>query len=106
MRKKDHVQTIMKKVAKLGPAIPGTIRKVRLRCGKDGCRCQSGKDEDKHGPYYFWSRKVKGRMTSSSIPRGKVGQFRRWIENRRRLERLVDQILAQGQKDALKILED
>lgn len=105
MKKKRKRKTVKQRISALGPAIPGTIRKVRLKCGKQGCRCQSGREADKHGPYYFWDRKEDGRLTSSSIPKDCLGDFRKWIRNRKSLEKLVDRLLVQGQKRALKRLE-
>lgn len=108
MRNKNPVKNLnqlKKMISKLGPALPGTIRKVKLRCGRRGCRCQSGRDKDKHGPYYFWSYKVKGKLTTSSVPKKSIKQFQLWIENRRQLERLVDQLLSQGRENAMKALQ-
>ena len=85
--------------AALHPA--GTIRAVKLKCGRANCRCRSGNDEDKHGPYYFWNRKVKGKMTSSSIPPDKVSQVKKWIQNRHRLEKLIGRLLTQGHREAV-----
>jgi hypothetical protein len=79
-------------VAKNEPAVPGKVRTVRLRCGKDTCKCQSGKDADKHGPYYFWDRKVDGKLTSTSVPKADLPRFYKWIENREKLEEIVTQI--------------
>jgi hypothetical protein len=102
MKKKNPPRNLKRKISKLGPAIPGTIREVRLKCGKDGCRCQSGKAEDKHGPYYFWDRKVKGKLTSSTVAKDKVAKIKEMIENRRKFEKLFDRLLAQGMKAALR----
>ena len=37
----------------LGPVVPGTLRKVYVRCGKKNCRCQIGRKSYWHGPYFF-----------------------------------------------------
>lgn len=102
MKKKN----VKNQITKLGPAISGTVRSVRLKCGKANCRCQSGKDTDKHGPYYFWARKAKGKLTSTSIPKEKVRFFKKWIQNRHKLEKLTARLLAQGEKTAKNSLKD
>ena len=105
MKKLSPLKNIKKRISKLGVAIPGTVREVRLKCGKAACRCQSGKIEDKHGPYFFWDRKVKGKLTSSTVSKEKVAVIREMIENRRRLERLFDRFLVQGMRAAIKEID-
>ena len=73
-------------------ALPGKIRTVYLKCGKESCKCKSGKDTDKHGPYTFWDRRVDGKLTSSSIPKDEIKKFKGWIKNREKLEKLVKEI--------------
>jgi hypothetical protein len=84
---------------RLGLAIPGTIRKTYLLCGKKECACAS-KGGSPHGPYYFWNRKVNGKLTSKSIPKGKLRLYEGWIENRKELERLMQEVLEFGQEIA------
>ena len=86
------------------PVISGRIRTVYLRCGKSTCKCRSGEDSDKHGPYYFWDRKVDGKLTSSSIPAESLKTFQGWLKNRKQLEKLVADIKEKGDTKALKSL--
>jgi len=86
-------------------ALPGTIRTVFVVCGKKECKCQSRKEADKHGPYFFWDRKVDGKLTSTSIPAEKLKTFLKWIENRGRLEKIVAQIKAESEAAAKKSIE-
>ena len=79
--------------------IPGTIRETYLHCGKKECAC-SAKDGTPHGPYYFWNRKVNGKLTSKSISPDKLQLFQVWIKNREMLEALVNQVLEFGQEIA------
>lgn len=93
-------KNLLKKMSGLDLAIPGTIREVYLKCGKENCSCISGKKNDKHGPYYFWDRLSEGKLTSSSIPKNQVAQFKKWIKNRHKLEKMQKQLLDQGQNVA------
>ena len=52
--------------------------------------------------YYFWSIKRNGKLTSISLAVGDLPKFRRWIENRRQLEILLEEVLEHGVKQALK----
>jgi len=87
-------------------AIPGTLRAVRLKCGKSGCICLSGNDSDKHGPYYLWDRKVNGKLTSTSIPKSKLIIFRRWIQNREGLEDIINQVKIESEGIARKSVKE
>ena len=80
-------------------AIPGTIRETYLHCGKKECAC-SAKNGKPHGPYYFWNRKVNGKLTSKSISPDKLHLFQAWINNRQALEALVVQVLEYCQEIA------
>ena len=95
------MKKLNEQILNLGPAIPGTIRQVLLRCGRKNCACASGHQRDKHGPYFFWSHKNNGRLTSLSLTESEARQFQQWIDNRRTLEGLVQDILDEGIKMAL-----
>jgi hypothetical protein len=90
---------------RLGLAVPGTIRKTYLLCGKKECACAS-KGGQPHGPYYFWTRKVNGKLTSKSIPKDKLRLYEGWIENRREFERLMKEVLEFGQEIAANLQPD
>jgi len=106
MKTTDVRRRICNEISSIGTAIPGTIRSVKLKCGSGNCKCKSGKNEDKHGPYFFWNRKVNGKMTSASIPKDKVSQFKSWINNRKKLEKLVADLIERDQKFAVKALKE
>ena len=89
----------------LDTVIPGTLRTVYLKCGKTECKCRSGNEADKHGPYHFWDRKVDGKLTSSSIPLKELKKFRQWIKNRERLDELVRRVKVQGEQSAVKFIQ-
>ncbi len=103
MKKKE---AIIQQISKLHPAISGIIRKVHLKCGKKNCRCQSGEEKDRHGPYYFWARTVNGKLTSTSVPGDKVAVIKSYIANRKKLEKLIKTLLDQGQEQALKLIRE
>lgn len=87
-------------LAKIDVAIPGTLRTITMKCGKDSCPCFSGDKKFFHGPYFFWDRKVNGKPSSLSIPKELVPTFKKWIANRKKIERLFKKILDDGQKFA------
>ena len=101
MTPQEKYLELKKKIMDLGIVIPGTVRKVTLRCGNAGCHCRESK-KNRHGPYLFWDRKKKGRLSSMSIPETCREQFQKWIGNRRVLEALVRKMLALGLQMASK----
>jgi hypothetical protein len=51
----------------------GSLHKERKRCGKENCRCTSGREEDLHGPYYYrrW-RDSEGNQHKEYVPKPEV----------------------------------
>lgn len=82
-------KTLCASLDKIDLAIPGRLRTVTMKCGKDSCPCSSGKKEFFHGPYFFWDRKVNGKPSSLSLPKELVPSFQKWIDNRKKLEALL-----------------
>jgi hypothetical protein len=98
-------ERIKAKLLRLGLVIPGTIRETYLLCGKKTCAC-AAKGGAPHGPYYFWNRKMNGRLTSKSVPKGKLTLYERWISNRRTLEQIVQDLLDFGSNYATDLPTD
>lgn len=85
--------------------LPGTIRQLYMKCGKSGCACQTNA-EAKHGPYFLWDRKVGKKLTSKMIPAKTVPFLKKGIENRKMLEKLVQEAVKISQEMAVNIVED
>ena len=66
------------------PVLAGSLVKQYVICGKSGCRCQRGQ---KHGPLFYLYWKEQGRSRSLYVPREKVVEIRRQIQNYRRLQK-------------------
>ena len=66
----------------------GSVQTRYLKCGKPGCHCHDN-PANRHGPYHYWTRKVKGRTIAVLLSEPEVGIYREWIQNNRRLDRLV-----------------
>ena len=77
----------------VGFALPGTVLERRIRCGKRGCRCAA--DPPKlHGPYYQWTRKVKGRTLTRLLSAAQMARYARWFENAKRIRSLTSELEA------------
>lgn len=45
-----------------------------------------------HGPYYQWTRKVRGKTATVRLTREEADLLRQWISNGRQLNKIVAQI--------------
>jgi hypothetical protein len=61
----------------------GSLVEQYVTCGKPRCRCTRGQ---KHGPLYYLYWKEQGRSRSLYVPREKVSELRRQIQNYRRFQ--------------------
>ena len=92
---KKQLLDLKKQIDELEIAIPGSIQISYLRCGKKNCRCHQAEDQ-RHGPYYLWYRRVDGKTTTQSIAEEDVQSYRMWIDNREKLEALFQKIITLG----------
>jgi hypothetical protein len=99
------LQAVKMKIINLGVAIPGTIRMIYSKCGKANCACQTDK-KARHGPYFLWDRKVNGKLSSKMVSREMAKKIKIWIENRKRLEFLIHEILTLGQEFAVTSVDE
>src|ERR1035437_3358883 len=47
-------------------ALPGTLARRFMRCGKTNCRCKAD-PPSLHGPYLHWTRTVAGKTVTRSL---------------------------------------
>ena len=87
-RYEQKYRTLVAELSEIGFISPGSLVVRTTSCGKSGCRCQADPPE-RHGPYYQWSRAVRGRTVSRRLDESEAELYRTWIANRRRLERVV-----------------
>ena len=90
-----QLNDLKKQIAAVEMAIPGSIQTAYLRCGKKNCRCHQDENQ-RHGPYYLWYRRIDGKTATQYIAEEDVHFFRMWIQNREKLEALVQKIVSIG----------
>lgn len=66
----------------------GSVLKMYMPCGKPGCRCQATPPR-LHGPYYRWTRKVRGKTVTRHVHPRQAKLLRQWIANGRRLDTIL-----------------
>ena len=69
----------------------GSVHTRRITCGRATCRCHDDPDA-RHGPYHYWTRKARGKTVGLKLTEDELVLYREWIENNRKLERLVKEM--------------
>ena len=92
-----QLDRIKERTLKIGFICKGSLIERWLPCGNPNCPCH--KDPKKqHGPYYQLSWKESGKTVSHFLSPESVSFYRKWIENRRRLMGIIDEMLALSRK--------
>jgi hypothetical protein len=75
-------------IAGIGPIKRGTLSTRMMKCGKKSCRCHRD-PEYRHGPYHWWTTKVKGRSKAVMVPAEMLDAYRSFIGNYRQLRGII-----------------
>lgn len=89
----QRLAELLEQLGELGFCLPGSLSTRKLRCGNPRCRCRA-EPPRLHGPYTYWTRKVGGRTVAQLLSAEQLERYRPWIENDRRLRRLVKELEA------------
>jgi len=71
----------------------GTVINQTAICGKPTCACRADKAR-RHGPYYVWTRKVRGKTVTRMLTEAEGKLYTEWIQNRRRLDRTIRKMMS------------
>ena len=85
------------------PVLAGSLVKQYVVCGKPGCRCQRG---ERHGPLHYLYWKEQGRSRSLYVPRARVAEMRRQIQNYRGLRKELARRVRQGLREWQRHLQE
>jgi len=89
-------------LGEIGVVLRGSITEHLVRCGKKGCRCQETPPR-LHGPYFDWTRKVRGKTRTVRLTRAQAELCQRWIESGRQLNKIIATWEGVGLEAALKL---
>jgi len=84
-------EALKRAVAGLSFIRRGSLVRRFMPCGKAGCSCQAA-PPILHGPYYQWTRKVRGKTVTVRVSEAEARLLKEWIANGRRLARIVSQM--------------
>ncbi len=83
-----RIESIHRQIAAMGLVAQGTLSKRTKVCGRPNCRCAQD-PEARHGPYYEWTRREKGRYVHTVISAEQAQQLATAIDNNRRVLALL-----------------
>ena len=72
----------------IGFIFPGSIVRRFMPCGKPSCCCATDVTK-RHGPYYEWTRKLKGKTVTVRLTAEQARRYEDWIQNRRKLKKIL-----------------
>jgi hypothetical protein len=84
-RFEKHAATL----ADIGFMLKGSVNQRFLPCGTPNCRCHSDPSQ-RHGPYWQWTSKVKGKTVSRMLTEEQARRYQEWITNWKRFEETVN----------------
>lgn len=86
-----HATTLAARLAEVGFISRGSLVAGYTSCGKDSCRCRNDPDQ-RHGPYWQWTRAVRGRTITRRLSARQAALYRQWISNQRALDRIASRM--------------
>ncbi len=69
----------------------GTLLKRMMKCGKAQCACRNDPAK-RHGPYFEWTYKAKGKTVNVKLSRDVMPLFRAAAHQYRKLKSLLDRL--------------
>ena len=69
----------------------GTLLKRMMKCGKAACACQHDPAK-RHGPYFEWTYKAKGKTVNVKLTRDVMPVFRAATHQYRKLRSLLNRL--------------
>jgi len=96
----QHYRQLKSTLLGIGYFRRGSLVKRFMVCGKPSCACH-GTPPRLHGPYYQWTRKVKGKTQTVFFTREQAELLSGWIAAGRDL----DHIIAQMERLSLRVTD-
>jgi len=96
-------RTLAAQLAQIGFIWGGSVQTQWLTCGTPGCACHRD-PHARHGPYIYWTSKVAGRTVSRLLRSPEVELLTEWVQNRRKLDRIVREMKKLSQRASKVVL--
>lgn len=89
-RRKEAAR-LARDLAELDFVLRGSIVRRMVTCNTPNCRCNAS-PANRHGPYWDWTRKVRGKTVTVRLSPEQVAVLQPWIENSRRADRTLSEM--------------
>jgi hypothetical protein len=90
-RLEQHFATLRDELGTVQPFLKGSVSSYYNVCSSPGCRCKRD-PAYRHGPYYQWSTKERGKTVARILKGGTLDEYRDFVDNHRRLKALMSQL--------------
>lgn len=87
----QRFQTLKQEFQQLEYFRKGTLLKRMMKCGKPQCACRNDPAK-RHGPYFEWTYKAKGKTVNVKLTRDVMPLFRAAAHQYRKLRSLLDRL--------------
>lgn len=84
----------IRELASVGPLLQGSLAEIGVTCGNPNCRCARGEKHRSH----ILTKKVRGKTKSLYVPVDLVEDVRAWVEEHRRVKKLLKDISELNEK--------
>ena len=87
----QRFRTLKQEFQQLEYFCKGTLLKRMMKCGKAQCACRNDPAK-RHGPYFEWTYKAKGKTVNVKLTRDVMPLFRAAAHQYRKLKSLLDRL--------------
>lgn len=93
-------QELVSLVTRMGFLLSGSLQSRFFECTRsNNCRCHDD-PANRHGPYHYWTRKVKYKTVSTTLTDEQLAHVRECIETNRALQRILKQL----ERESLRVI--
>lgn len=85
---RKRIAILQRRIAGFDYVCSGNLRQRYSVCGTENCRCKARSPEP-HGPYYYWSRLLGGKVVQRVLSREQADIVARGIANYREVRELL-----------------
>lgn len=90
-RIRAHFEQHAQELTCVGFLLKGSLLERFKRCSSAGCACQVDPAK-RHGPYWQWTGKVRGKTVTRILRSDEVPRYREWMANAQRFETIVQNL--------------
>jgi len=90
-RYEQKYEQIKAELSDLGFILQGSVTERWMECGKPACRCHED-PEARHGPYFQWSWKSRGRTYSVYLTKEQASLCKQWVKNNRNMDKIIKRL--------------